>query len=194
MKFNDYGDIPATKVKLAILVALADIYVAAEDTNHEELIKFLEPYSSSLFENWTKALKDYAYLSTTITFDSPEKDIEYVPTPQQKEIPCAFYEEGTQQQAVTIYIKAFPSILNALSRVRIKLKQFEDTALLLGIAMRALHTMDVHVVGSACIQALTKVMTTETFMNQIWAPVSVIYNSQCSHYYRVHVLRYLFYY
>jgi hypothetical protein len=172
VKFNDYGDIPATKVKLAILVALADIYVAAEDTNHEQLIKFLEPFSSSLFENWTKVLKDYAYLSTTISSD--EKDVEYIPTFQQKDIPHEFYEEGTEQQAVAIYCKAFPSILNALSRVRIKKKQFEDTALLLGLSMRALHTMDVNIIGSACIHALTKIMTTQTFMDLVWAPVSEI--------------------
>lgn len=74
-------------------------------------------------------------------------------------------------------MKAFPSILNALSKVRIKMKKFENTTLLLGLATRALHTMDVNIVGPSCIHALTKIMITEEFMNLPWAPVSKFINS-----------------
>lgn len=119
MHFTQYGEIAAAMVKIAILHALADIYINAHRSSNKKLLVLLQEYVDKyLLQFWNDMLVDYATLSLGSADHEHGKSARLSVTAQQavKSLPKYFYEEGLESAVVHYFEEAYPSVMNALVR------------------------------------------------------------------------------
>ncbi len=199
---NQYGEIAATMIRVAILAALSVIYNTADDTKNTSLLNILEPHFPVLFDSWEKLLRDYGHI--TVVLD--ESRNEYTPIQHQGEDSSTksnagihivyrgtFLDEGTESSVFEYFRRAYPSIVDALTRLSArkylawKQRQHNsdsaandeftydyDVPLVLGIAVRTLYQNTINdqtmPVILSCVHAVTRTVSSHQFKHLSFAP------------------------
>ncbi|KAL9653505.1 hypothetical protein ABK040_002138 [Willaertia magna] len=179
------GEVAICMIRVSILSALAEIYIAAETDQNKELLEILKPNLQEMFVNWYRLLQDYSNLSIIVT-DDDDRDVliksssdNYSAIYEQAEDNLhSFYfvELGTERNVLYYYKQAYPSVLNAITLARMKYasdSEFEDVieemdyndSLLLGLSVSGLYGMDKRNILKAirCLLSISQIIPSKEF-------------------------------
>jgi len=192
---NQYGEIAATMIRVAVLASLATIYNTADESKNTNLLNILEPHFPNLFDSWEKLLRDYGHISVVLD----DSQVEYVPIDEDptKATPSiivyrgTFLDEGTESSVFDYFRRAYPSIINAITRLssrkyalwKASAKNNEsvesfaynfDISLVMGIAVRALYENKINdqtmPIILSCIHSVTRMVSSDQFKQLPFAP------------------------
>lgn len=182
---NQYGEIAATMIKVAVLSSLAIIYNMADEMSNNNLLNILEPHFPLLFSSWEKLLRDYGHISIVL-----DESADYVPIDEDLTKPGSgvihyqgtFMDKGTETSVVQYFRQAYPSIINAITRLSSrkyelwKKKSLEsdfafqtDIPLVLGIAVHSLYVNNINEQTMptiiSCVNSVTRMVSSEQFQS-----------------------------
>jgi hypothetical protein len=176
----DYGEIAATMVKMSVLQSLARTYTVGLDANNKELMSELDTHIPNFSGLWEKALVDYAQL---LVLTDPTTAYVPIDTSKKLNLPMTFLELGTEQDCLKYYKKAYPYIIEAVTRGDY------DQWVVLGIAVQGLYSFfnedeiqkrhtektDIKQMSTALhiVHALTRLIPSKQFLQDPSSPAAV---------------------
>ncbi|EFC40657.1 hypothetical protein NAEGRDRAFT_59012 [Naegleria gruberi] len=188
---NAGGEVTTCMIKVSVLAALADIYVAAQETQNTELIEILKPNMKDIFISWYTLLQDFANLTIVVTDEEDDNILvrsssdQYSPIYEQAEenLNRFYYVAlGTERNVLYYYKQAYASVLNGITLAKEKAGleavaediDYNDS-LLIGLAISGLYGTDKRNVDKAikCIKAIGEIMATKQFQKHHHAPGAV---------------------
>lgn len=180
LSLDQYGEAANTMVKVAVVEALARIFVHAHQEKNEQVLQVLEPHLSlHLIAFWGKYLTDYAMLNAS-TLDEAEFTLT---TDAQQYVP-SLYIKGIEKEVVQYFSKGFPFVMDALARLatqdptsKAPTNQIHipsvNPLLLIGLAMQTMHqrTNISKEDSLACIDTMKRLMRCEQVLAFTYTPV-----------------------
>ena len=185
------GEVAICMIRISVLSALAEIYVAAEETQNKDLIEILKPSIKDIFINWYNLLQDFSNLTISV-YDEEDDNILirsnsdiYSPIYEQAEENLNnfyFVELGTERNVLYYYKQAYPSVLNALvvAREKSDLSAIADEidyndSMLIGLAVSGLYGTDKRNIDKAirCIRAIGEIISSKQFQKHHHAPGAI---------------------